>query len=167
MLRNDFVSNSSSSSFVVALTNEEEERAINEPQTILDFILRSKRFDFVELNRPQDNRQADYRFRDWRGKPRKVDKTKYEDYVCPWKYNQQTDFIVGKSEIEEYAWCCEHCIDNKECYDYSKIKKCLEEVKKGKKVFCFELRNTDPIYIDDTDFSNVKDPHVIDDQCFH
>lgn len=166
MIRTDFVSNSSSSSFVVSLTNEEVKN-IDRPKTILEFILRSKKLDFCELHDPVDLRKDDSRFYLWNGKRRKFDVNKYEDYICPWKYNTQSDFIATKDSIYKYLECCKNCTDKKDCYNYPRIKKCCKEIDKGKTVYCFELRSTDPIYIEDTDFADIKDPHVVDAESSH
>ena len=65
MIRQDFVSNSSSSSYIVSLTKEEYASLCDYPKTILELIIKNKKYHFGELGDPPDCRGDEYQKYHW------------------------------------------------------------------------------------------------------
>ena len=165
MIRNDFVSNSSSSSYIVSLTKEEYESIKDYPKTILDLIIKNKEWNFGELGDPPDCRGDEFqKYGLYYGRrPKGVSKDKYYSTICPFIYQQTSEFKLTKENIDvikKYKDCCDNCVEEK-CTTRIKIQKMIEALEYDNIVMCFEIRNTDNFYIDDSDFNKLNDDHVL------
>lgn len=173
MIRLDFVSNSSSSSYIISLTKDEYENIKEYPRTILDLIIKNKEWHFSELGDPPDCRSPEFqKYGMYYGRPPKGhDPTKYCYSICPFVYQQCSEFKLFKEDlpkIQKYYDCCLNCTDNQKCNTRKKIKKMIDELENHDKVvMCIEIRNTDNFYIDDEDFSKLNDPHVLNIEDNH
>ncbi len=166
MIRNDFVSNSSSSSYIIALTKDEYESIKEYPKTILELVIRNKEYHFSELGDPPDARSPNYlKYGMYYGRPPKNhDINKYYFGICPFIYQQCSEFKLTRDDlckIIKYKQCCDNCEDNKDCTTKKKIEQMIKSLNEDKIVMCIEIRNTDVFYIDDEDFSKLNDPHVL------
>jgi len=169
MLREDFVSNSSSCSFVFSFTKKDFKRCQEHPHTILDAVVKKMAgWNCSDLPEPEDHRTDIHkRGYDWKGNRREFNIKKYEWLICPCDHYIDRDSAVEYkiATVKKYLKCCDECDskveDGYNCYRYEELKKVLSELKKNHVVIKFRIDDCDYITSHDLDHDTEKDKRRI------